>query len=64
MQWKMLDAILEGDEDDELYVFLREAGIVFEMTVEEVMANTEITPPKIRREKEKGPAMPTPSHSV
>jgi hypothetical protein len=43
MEWKTLDALLEGEEPDEMYLFLREVGIVFEMSVEQVMANAEIT---------------------
>jgi hypothetical protein len=63
MEWKTLDALLEGEEPDEMYLFLREVGIVFEMSVEQVMANAEITFAKNSAEKEKGPAMPTPDPS-
>lgn len=41
MQWKTADALLEGGQEDDLYVFLREAGLAFGMSVEQVMANTE-----------------------
>lgn len=44
MEWKTADALLEGEEPDELYTFLRAAGIAFNMSVEQVMANTTFEP--------------------
>lgn len=43
MEWKTADALLETEEQDDLYSFLREVGLQFGMTVEQVMANTTIT---------------------
>lgn len=63
MEWKTADALLETEEQDDLYSFLREVGLQFGMTVEQVMANTTITfedegSPKNSAEKTQGAANP------
>lgn len=63
MEWKTLDALLEGEEPDEMYLFLREVGILFEMSVEQVMANAEITFAENSAEKTLRAAIPA-SHPI